>query len=75
MPYGVHDGGLGIVWMVASWAAVVAIVVVVVRAFDRSPSRSSQETRDATQVLDERFARGDISEEEYLNRKRVLQDR
>lgn len=30
--------------------------------------------RDSVQILEERFARGDIDEDEYLKRKEVLKD-
>lgn len=77
MPYGWHDGGWGVVWMILSWALIVAIVVFVIRAFSQpsTGTGTSSRDRDALQILDERFARGEISEDEYRERKRVLQGR
>lgn len=78
MPYGWHDGGWGVLWMIASWALIVAIVVWIARSFDRGSSTTSErasEPHDATSILEERFARGEISEQEFLERRRVLQTR
>lgn len=36
-------------------------------------SRAGQEPISARQILDERYARGDIDEEEYLRRRTALQ--
>lgn len=75
MPYGWHDGGWGIVWMIASWALLVAIVLWVARSLDRtSSSRSdaSKDRPDAERILEERFARGDISEQELADKRRIL---
>jgi len=75
MPYGWHDGGWGVLWMIASWALIVAIVVFAVRAFSSGEQRDrSGRERDPGAILDERFARGEISEEEYRERKRVLDE-
>ena len=73
MPYGWHDGGWGVLWMIGSWALVVAIVVLVVRAFT-SRSERPQQPKGARAILDERFARGEISEDEYRERSRVLEE-
>jgi putative membrane protein len=72
--YGWHGGGWGILWMVLSWGVLAAIVVLVFRSISRGPAGSS-ERAGAGEILDERFARGEISEDEYRERKRVLQDR
>ena len=71
MMYGWHDGGWGIAWMVLSCAVIVALVLVVVRAF--SPNRNWHDpSRDPKDVLAERFARGEIDAEEYRERLSVL---
>ena len=74
MPYGWHDGGWGVLWMIASWALIVAIVVFLVRAFSGSSPDRSERTDDPRAILDERFARGEISEDEYRERARVLEE-
>lgn len=74
MPYGWHDGGWAF-WMILSWALIVAIVVLVVRAFSSGgSSERSERTRDPRAILDERFARGEISEDEYRERTSALNE-
>lgn len=72
MPFGWHDGGWGVLWMIASWALIVVIVLWLVRAFSGERSGRWEQRRTSLEILDERFARGEISEEEYEQRKRVL---
>lgn len=74
MPYGWHDGGWGVLWMILSWAVIVAIVVFLVRAFSSRPPERPERTTDPRGILDERFARGEISEDEYRERRSVLED-
>lgn len=74
MPYGWHDGGWGVLWMILSWALIVAIVVFVVRAFSTGSPDRSERAEDPRAILDERFARGEISEDEYRERTRVLKE-
>jgi putative membrane protein len=56
--------------MLAFWALVVGLVVYVVRSTDRSDRHP--EPRNSEQILDDRFARGEIDETEYLRRRDVL---
>ena len=74
MMYGWHDGGWGVFWMILSWVVIVAIVALLVRVFASGWSSPSKGQRDPRQILDERFAQGEISEEEYRDRKRVLDE-
>ena len=57
--------------MVAFWALVVFAVVALFRDNQRSGG-SPQDPRDPKQILDERFARGEIDEDEYHARSSVL---
>ena len=74
MPYGWHDGGWGFIWMILAWALIVAIVVFVVRASSPRSPEPSERGDEPRAILDERFARGEISEEEYRERARVLEE-
>lgn len=61
--------------MLLFWGGIVALVAFVVRSTnqrdnDRAPARRS----DARWILEERFARGEISEDEFEQRRRVLED-
>ncbi len=71
MPYGWHDGGWGIFWMIASWALIVALGVWLVRSFEH-PRTDGEDRPDPERILEERFARGEISEEELADKRRAL---
>jgi putative membrane protein len=73
MMYGWHDGGWGIVWMIASWGVIIALVWAAVRAFTRDGDRR-EAPRDPKDVLAERFAKGEIDSDEYRDRLRVLEE-
>jgi len=74
------------VWQLAGIAvirlAVIALLVTAIVLFARAvtrriPSRTpaaAPTIATAEQVLDERFARGEIDTEEYQNRRRILQN-
>jgi putative membrane protein len=74
--------GWGMGWMWLFWLllvlGVVLLAVVVVRAVGGGVTRegrsggSQAERSQARQVLDERYARGELSTEEYRERLRVL---
>lgn len=54
--------------MVAFWGLVAWVVVTLVRQTGTRHERSP----DADKILDERFARGEIDEEEYATRRAVI---
>lgn len=72
MMYGWTGGWAGMVWMIVFWVAILAVVYLIVRSLGSSEARAGR-ARDAMEILDERFARGEISEEEYASRRRVLE--
>jgi len=54
-----------------------ALIVIGIVMLVRGPSAGSEPRREgptARRILDERFARGEIDEEEYQSRKRALAD-
>jgi putative membrane protein len=74
------DGGIdwigGALMMVLFWGGLVVLVAFVARGFGGRPSGDSgpEHRRPAPrQILSERFARGEISEEEFEQRTRVLE--
>lgn len=71
-------GGMG--WMWLWWVLIVLGVVAVAFGLIRAatpgnrgaPGRSSGGRSSARQILDERYARGEIDEEEYRKRRREI---
>lgn len=61
---------VGMVMMIGFWALVAWVIVMVVRRPDGRPS-----ARDAEEILDERFARGDLDADEYRQRRDALRTR
>jgi putative membrane protein len=59
------------VTMVAFWALVAAAVVALVRSTRREAPRHERQT-DALELLDGRFARGEIDEDDYHRRRDLL---
>jgi putative membrane protein len=62
---------IGMVLMVGFWALVAWVIVTVVRC----PGAPRSSSRDAQQILDERFARGELEVDEYRQRGDALRDR
>jgi len=75
MPYGWHDGAWGYVMMFGSWAFIALLVYVVARTVTGSERRDAAPRRgEALHILEERFARGEITEQEYRDRRALLQE-
>jgi putative membrane protein len=70
-------GGAGLLWMLAPlllWVGLIALVVwLVVRLFPGSRG-GNPSTDNAEGILKERFARGEIDEEEYGRLLRMLRE-
>jgi putative membrane protein len=65
---------LGSAVMVVFWALVIIAIVLLARYLlsSRSESDSAARSKTAENLLAERYARGDIDDEEYLRRKAIL---
>ena len=70
------DGGFNWGWMLFGglmmlffWGGLIALAVVIIRSFTRGASSSGQEgppdNKPALQILEERYAKGEISQEEF----------
>ena len=70
MMWGYGFGWYGIVMMLAVWVLFVVGMVWLVRNL-AAPSVGGPDS-SARRILDERFARGELSAEEYEERRRVL---
>jgi putative membrane protein len=72
------DGGWGWgAWLAMSlmmlvfWGGLVAVLVMLVRSV-RQPGAPQDASGDARRILDERFARGELDEEDYVRRRDLL---
>ncbi|MCL1598428.1 MAG: SHOCT domain-containing protein [Actinomycetia bacterium] len=67
-------GGIGILWMLLFWVGVVVLIVWGVRQVGGN-STSNDAGNRALQILDERFARGEIDADEFQQRRSELERR
>ncbi|MCT2398116.1 SHOCT domain-containing protein [Novosphingobium mangrovi (ex Huang et al. 2023)] len=74
MGYGWQGWGIahGIFWLVILVAVVVITLALVRRLGSDDSKRNDSPRPTALEVLDERYARGEIDREEYLQRKKDL---
>ena len=71
--FGYGMGLLGWLWMVVLWVAVIAFVVWLVRRTGGYCGHGYHEHRDsAIEILKERYAKGEISKEEFESKKKDL---
>lgn len=66
--------GWGLLWMLMFWGAFIAGIVWLVTAAT-GPRDRTDGSATGRRVLDERFARGELSIDEYEQRRRVLEER
>jgi len=67
--------GLGAIHMALFWGVIILLVVVLVKVLsglgnDRGPGGGAED--DPLKILEQRFARGEIDEEEFERRRRRL---
>ena len=65
-------GGMGMIFMALFWLGVVALVVWGVRSTGETRVRQDSSTR-AIEILEQRFARGDIDTDEFQQRRAELE--
>lgn len=66
--------GIGIVFMIIFWGVIIWAIIALVRHFAgrNSDWHMKSKENEALRILNERYARGEISKEEYEERKAVL---
>ncbi len=67
-------GGLGLLWMLLFWVGIVVLIVWGVRQIGGS-STSNDAGNRALEILEERFARGEIDADEFHRRRSELERR
>ena len=65
----------GVLMMLLLGVGFMAMVVFAVGTFAGRPHRRSDDPADAQAVLEDRFAKGEISQEEFEERKRAIRSR
>lgn len=66
-------GGLWMsLWILVFWGGIIALIVWAVRGGSSGRTGEGHRAPDAKQILEERFARGELSEEEFRERRQVL---
>lgn len=80
MPWGWHHDGMLMGWHWLWWLFWIVVVVLVVWALgrflreDRGTDRRVTDGEDPEEVLRRRFSRGELDEEEFRRRLRVLRE-
>jgi len=64
--------GMGLVWLLFLGLIVVGVVLLVRYLWGAGGTPSRPEGNRALDILDERFARGEIDRQEYEERRRIL---
>jgi putative membrane protein len=70
-----HGWGGGIwmgLWMLVFWGGIIALVASAIRGGSSGRTGVGHRAPHAGEILEERFARGEISEEEFLGQGQVL---
>jgi putative membrane protein len=76
MGFGMGFGWFGLLFMLLLWGGLIAMAIWFVRAlFPQTNVPVSRPEPTATEILNLRYARGEISREEYHDRRDVLRDR
>lgn len=67
--FGYHEGGYGMMGGFA-WIFTVIVIILLVYVFNNKKGKSSK--KSAKDILDERYAKGEIDLEEYNEKKKNL---
>lgn len=70
--YGFHGWGLGWIFMILLWSVLILGVVALVRWLSRSSSAQPATGKTALDILEERYALGEIEKNEFDQKKRDL---
>lgn len=66
--------GIGMIFMIIFWGVIIWAIIALVRHFSGKDSDWNMKSKgdEALRILNERYAKGEISKEEYEERKAVL---
>ena len=66
---------LGPLWMIVWLAVLATVIVAIVRWLSEKDGSGDSLARGARDILDQRYARGEIDRDEYMKRKQDIADR
>ncbi len=69
--HGVHFMGMGCSWFLGAFVIIIVVILVIV-GINRRTGAEQYKTDNAMEILRERYARGEISKEEFEERKKTL---
>lgn len=76
--WGLNYGGSSWIWMfgfsLLRWALFIGAIVWIVKTITKNSNRSYFSSNKAVDLLHERYVNGEITEEEYLHKKKILND-
>lgn len=72
MGWGMGGMPFGPIMMLLIWGAIIVFIVLAVRWFSVGTPGGSGQSNRAREILEERFARGEIDKEEFEERRRLL---
>ncbi len=71
-----HSGGwelIGLLWMVLFWGAIIALVIWAIYRLAGHPGQGSSSGPTPLDIVKVRYARGEITKEQFEDLKRTLQ--
>lgn len=75
MDFGFGMGGFGLIWMLIFWVGLIALAVWLVSLLFPAARKSSHSERispTALDILKERYARGELTKEEYQEMQQTI---
>jgi len=66
-------GGYSPIWMILFWIVLIIFLVYLIIQFTNKKKNNEQTNKMPLFILQERLARGDISEDEYNNLKSIIE--